>query len=393
MPAATATSAQSAKRPMQLDLFYELSCPPGLARSEADTFHETLEELVEADRLGFGTAWLVEHHFMPGYSHSAAPDAVLAACAAQTKRLGLGLGIVPLPYHHPLHVAERVATLDVLARGRVEFGYGRGFSPKEYAAFGVAMGDSRRLTDHALEIVLEAWTGASIERADGPWPFGPLEVVPRPVQRPHPPIWSAAVSPESFERAAERGHGVLAGPFKPWFMVREDIKRYHEAWDRHHQGDAHTAVPRAGMTVGILCLEDGRRARRLASEGIVWFYRHLLDQTRPVLERLYEGYEYYRRFGPFRWLMAHGLSLSVLERLGMVVVGTPQHCRERLEAIGASGVNRVLCAVGAGTLETGLVRESMALLAEEVLPALSGPASQGADLAEVTAPQRRATPV
>jgi alkanesulfonate monooxygenase SsuD/methylene tetrahydromethanopterin reductase-like flavin-dependent oxidoreductase (luciferase family) len=116
---------------VRFDLFYELSMPPLLARSEAQMFADALAELELADTLGFDTAWLVEHHFMPGYSHSSKPELFLAAAAARTRRLRLGLAIVPLPYHHPVHVCERVAMLDVLCGGRLELGIGRGFSPAE----------------------------------------------------------------------------------------------------------------------------------------------------------------------------------------------------------------------------------------------------------------------
>jgi alkanesulfonate monooxygenase SsuD/methylene tetrahydromethanopterin reductase-like flavin-dependent oxidoreductase (luciferase family) len=355
---------------MHFDLFYELSVPAFLPRNEAQVFQESLDELAFADRLRFRTAWLVEHHFMPEYSHSAAPDLFLAAASQRTRRLRLGHGIIPLPYHHPLQVAERVATLDILAQGRTEFGFGRGFSPQEYAAFGQRMEDSRSYTDEALRVILAAWQQSRLTFHGTHFEFDDLPVIPRPVQSPHPPLWTAAVSPESFELAARLGVGVLAGPFKPWFMVREDIRLYRQAWAAAGWDRATDADPRVGMTVGIFCHEDGRRARSMAKEGLVWFYQRLLGQTRPILEKLYAGYEYYRRFGAFSGLLTHTVSLPVLEQLGMVVVGTPAQCRERLERLAAGGVDHVLCAVGAGVMPTAAVQESMALLDGEVIPAL-----------------------
>ncbi len=349
---------------MHLDLFFELPVPPFGERDEARIHLDTLEEIALADQLGFGTAWLVEHHFMKGYSHSSAPDLFLAACAPRTQRIRLGLGIVPLPYHHPVHVAERVATLDILSRGRVEFGFGRGFSPKEYQAFAIPMGESRTRTQEALEVIRAAFGEGPLDFQGKHFHLEGLEVLPKPVQRPHPPLWMAAVSPESFIQAARCQVGVLAGPFKPWPMVKEDIRRYRGAWSGK-------APPRVGMALGIFCLEDGKRARALSREGFVWFYRKLLDQTRPLLRRLYASYGYYRKFSLLGKLMEMTLSLTVLERLGMVVVGTPERCLERLEALREEGVDHVLCAIGAGTLPSPWIRESMAHLAG-LIPQVSG---------------------
>lgn len=358
---------------MKCDLFHELSVPPFGGRSEAQVFTDTLEELTLADTLGFTTAWLVEHHFMPEYSHSSAPEMFLSAVGQRTRRMRLGHAIVPLPYHHPVRVAERLATLDILTGGRVEFGFGRGFSPAEYGVFGVDMADSRSLTEEALAVILRCFEPGPVSFEGRHFRFDNLEVVPGVVQSPHPPIWTAAVSPESFDLAARLGVGALVGPFKPWFMVREDIRRYRRAW-REHQGDG---APHAGhnnrvaMTVAILCMEDGAQARRAAREPFEWFYRRLLGQTRPVLEKLYETYEYYRRLGRFRGFLDHAVNLKLLDTLGMAVVGDPDHCAARLRTLAEEGVDHVLCAFGAGAMDTHAVRQSMALFAREVMPRLT----------------------
>ncbi len=363
---------------MHVDLFYELSVPRHLGRSEREVFEETLQELAFAEQYGFSTAWLVEHHFMPEYSHSSAPDLFLAAAAQRTGRLRLGHAVIPLPYTHPVHVAERLATLDILSGGRVEFGYGRGFSPHEYAAFGLDMAESRSLTEEALAVIRLAFSAAPVNHCGRHFRLQDLSIVPTVVQRPHPPIWSAAVSPESFELAARAAVGVLAGPFKPWFMVREDIRRYRSVWRAAH-GDA-PAPPgrnsRVGMTVGVYCLEDGQRARRLARAPLEWFYRQLLRQTRPVLQQLFRGYEHYRRIGRLGGLLDLTTNLTALETLGMAIVGDPAYCIGRLQALAAAGVDHVLCAIGAGAMPSADVRECIRVLGESVLPHLGVPAPE-----------------
>jgi alkanesulfonate monooxygenase SsuD/methylene tetrahydromethanopterin reductase-like flavin-dependent oxidoreductase (luciferase family) len=338
--------------------------PPALGRTEAEVLADSLAEIELADRLGFHGVWLVEHHFLPGYSHSSKPDLILAALAQRTLRLRLGLGVVPLPYHHPVHVAERVATLDLLCRGRLELGIGRGFSPQEYAAFGVAMAESRSLVEESLAILRAAAQDAPVTFAGRHFKLDAVTIVPRPVQQPYPPLWSAAVSPDTFEWAAREGLGVLAGPFKPWLMVATDIARYRAAWRRPEP-------PRIGMTVGMLCLRDGKRARALAAPAMRWFYDELLRVTTPVLENLLPSYEQFHDLGRFRRLLRFGARPRLLDLAGLSVVGTPAECIARLERYGKAGVTHVLCAVGAGALPTEIIRESLECIAAEVLPALA----------------------
>lgn len=356
---------------MHFDLFYELAVPPHLDRSEADTYRDALAELELADRLGFHGVWLVEHHFMRGYSHSSKPEMFLAAAAQRTRRLRLGLGIVPLPYHHPVHVAERIATLDILSDGRLEAGVGRGFSPEEFAVFGASMADSRELVTEALQILRASFGPDPFTHHGARWRFDGLDVLPKPVQKPGPPLWTAAVSPESFDWAAREGIGALAGPFKPWFMVRHDVERYLGQW----RGPG---PERAGMTVGILCLEDGRRAKRLAHDAFLWFYRELYRTTLPVLEKLYPGYERFRELGRFRALVKLGINVALLETFGMVIAGDPDECERKLRAYRDAGVTHMLLAVGAGAVPTELVRESLACLSTHVLPRFAAPAARAA---------------
>ncbi len=365
---------------MHFDLFYELSVPTFAARSEAQAVHELLAEIELADTLGFRTAWLVEHHFMREYSHSSAPALVLAAAAQRTRRLRLGHAIVPLPYHHPVHVAEQLATLDILSHGRVEFGFGRGFSPREYEAFGIEMASSRARVAESLAILRQFFTGAPVHFTGRYYRLEALDILPKVLQRPHPPLWMAAVSPESFEYAAREGLGVLVGPFKPWFMVRADIERYRAAWRTAHGARRDPGLnPRVGMTLGVFCLEDGRRARALAKRHLVWFYRALLAQTAPVLERLHAGYEYYRRLGTLKPLVEKTLSLAALEAAGMAVVGDPEHCRRKLETYRSAGVDHLLLAVCPGGTPSEVVRESLQLLGTKVVPRFAGPEGPGGE--------------
>ena len=343
---------------MRFDLFHELAMPPQLARSEAQAVADYLDEIVLAEQLGFGGAWLVEHHFMRGYSHCSKPEILLAAAAARTRRIRLGLGVIPAPYHHPVHIVEKVAMLDVVSNGRLEVGVGRGFAPKELQVFGAEMAQSRAATQEALDVLRLSFTRAPIN-----FRGTQIEILPHVVQQPHPPLWSAAVSPAGFEWSARNGLGVLAGPFKPWFMTHADIRRYRESW----VGDA---SPRIGMTLGILCLPDAKRAQTLAKPAFEWFYRALYQSTLPVLEKLYPSYEAFAELGKFRQLLSMGINAKLLQTFGMAVAGSPAQCIEALSKYRAAGVTHMLLAVGAGALPSEVVRESMQCIAEEVMPVM-----------------------
>ena len=349
-----------------LDLFYEFAVPPHAGRAESTVYAESLAEIELADALGFHGVWLTEHHLMRGYSHASKPELILAALARRTSRLRLGLGVIPLPYHHPVHVAERIATLDLLCDGRLDVGIGRGFSPQEYATFGVQMADSRSLVDESLAIVRAAAGGTPFDFAGRHFSLEGVDVVPRSVQRPHPPLWSAAVSPETLEWAAREGLGVLAGPFKPWFMVAADIRRFRAAWP-------HPEPMRIGMTIGLLCLADGERARRLAAPAFRWFYDALLRVTAPVLENLLPSYEQFHDLGRFRRLLRLGARPRLLELAGLTIAGTPAECLTRMRRYRDAGVTHLLCSIGAGALPTAVVRESLECIASDVLPALRVP--------------------
>ena len=353
---------------MKIDLFYELAAPAEFGKTESGVYAEVLDEIALADRLGFHGAWLVEHHFARGYSHSSAPDLFLAAASQRTSRIRLGHAVVVLPYHHPIHVAERAAALDILSGGRLELGVGRGFSPAEYACFGAQMRDSRAHVAELLAILRQAASGP-VKHQGRLFQIEDAEVVPKPLQRPHPPLWTAAVSPATFAWAAKEAIGVLAGPFKPWFLTRQDLTRYRRSWRAAH-GDTNPAGanPRFAMTVGVLCLKDRRQARRLAEQVFPWYYRLLLEQVRPILQSLQESYEYYRRLGTLRPLLQHAINLPLLERLGMVVVGDPDDCARGFESFRRAGVDHLICAVGAGALDSDVTKQSLEVMADHLLP-------------------------
>src|SRR2546427_8521846 len=167
-----------------------------------------LDEIVLAERLGFGECWLAEHHFTD-YSILPSPNLIIATALARTTRMRFGNYVNVMPFHHPLRLAAEAAMLDNLARGRFDFGIGKGVRPGEFAKLGLQFDDATAMTDEAIEIVLKAWTEEACIHEGRFWRFPELSLRPRPFQRPHPPLHMVASRPASAGEAA--GMGAASG--------------------------------------------------------------------------------------------------------------------------------------------------------------------------------------
>ena len=161
--------------------------------------------------MGFHSVWFSEHHFRPEWSHNSAPDLTLAAISQRTSRIRLGIGVVLAPIHHPLHTAVRMATLDILSRGLVDVGLGRTGYPYQLTPFGSDLKDARRMWREYAEVLPKIWTEKTISHQGRYYQISPREVLPKPLQKPHPPLWSACFSEETTRLAADMGLGALLG--------------------------------------------------------------------------------------------------------------------------------------------------------------------------------------
>ncbi|MEJ7584747.1 MAG: LLM class flavin-dependent oxidoreductase [Acidimicrobiales bacterium] len=202
---------------MKFGLFYEHQLPrPWQADSELTLIQNALEQVELADRVGFDVVWEVEHHFLEEYSHSSAPEVFLAACSQRTKQIRLGHGIIQTApaYNHPARTAERLAMLDLVSGGRVEFGSGESSSEAELAGFGIDPFHKRDMWLEGLEVTLRCMTETPFTGVEGTWvTMPPRNVVPKPVQQPHPPLWVACSRRDTILLAAEKGIGSLTFAF------------------------------------------------------------------------------------------------------------------------------------------------------------------------------------
>ena len=225
---------------MQFGIFYEHQLPrPWTDGAEQRLFQEALEQVELADRLGLDYAWEVEHHFLEEYSHSSAPEVFLAAASQRTRRIRLGHGIVlaPPPYNHPARVAERIATLDLVSNGRVDFGTGESASRAELEGFNITPAQRREMWREAVEqianmLVMEPYPGYIGNYFTMPC----RNVVPKPVQKPHPPLWVACSNRDTIRLAARLGLGVLTFAFIDPTEAKQWIDDYYTLTLRGRSG-------------------------------------------------------------------------------------------------------------------------------------------------------------
>jgi alkanesulfonate monooxygenase SsuD/methylene tetrahydromethanopterin reductase-like flavin-dependent oxidoreductase (luciferase family) len=328
---------------------------PGPARSFATMYEELLEQIEYAEEQGLEVVWLAEHHFV---SYSASPSPLMFAikAAGRTRRIRFGTGVLVLPFYHPLRLAGEVAVADILTGGRLEIGVGRGAYPYEFERYAVPFTEGRDRTQECLEIMLRAWQEDNIAHQGRFHSFPPVTVLPKPLQRPHPPIWIAALSPESFKYAIARGHHLLSTVFRdPLDKVAEKIDVYHRALK-----DA--GKVEADCDLGILRIAyvaDTEAAAREALPHVVKSHRtwhHLHFGTESVRGGVVSSDPVENEPSPE----------EAYERL---VIGSPERCIRQIQALEAVGVKLLLMNMNFGNMTHRETMRSLRLFGQEILPA------------------------
>jgi alkanesulfonate monooxygenase SsuD/methylene tetrahydromethanopterin reductase-like flavin-dependent oxidoreductase (luciferase family) len=214
---------------VKFGLFYQMPCAD--TQSEPVRYEETIEQIIHADALGFDCAWLAELHFFKAFSIMASPLIVATAVAQRTKNIRLGIAVNLLPLYHPLRGAEDGATVDILSNGRLEFGVGRGAIPVHFSGFNVSRDESRERFEESLDVIHKAWTTESFSHSGKYYQIPETSVVPKPVQKPHPPIRVAANSPDTAVFAGKARYPVfVASVTNPLPRMFEQVATYRKAW-------------------------------------------------------------------------------------------------------------------------------------------------------------------
>ena len=226
----------------EFGLFFQL--PQADGQDVPQRYRDTIAQIVHADRIGWDAAWLAEMHFVREFSVLPSPMVTMAAAATQTERIRLGTGVALLPLSDPIRAAEDAATVDIISGGRLEYGIGRGSIGEHFAGFNVSMSNREGRFSEALEVIRQAWSDEPVNFIGQHFQYRDVNVVPKPIQRPGPPLRMAANSDESFTRAAEEGWRVFASPITAF---AEDLDRrfgmYHEARPEAPTSDAGLLLP------------------------------------------------------------------------------------------------------------------------------------------------------
>lgn len=361
---------------MRIGLFYQIQVPkPWTASSESQRIHEALEQIPYAEQQGFSSVWFSEHHFRPVWSHNSAPDLTLAAVSQRTSRIRLGIGVVLAPIHHPLHVAARMATLDILSHGRVDVGLGRTGYPYQLTPFGSDLGDTRGMWQEFADVLPRIWTQEEIEYHGTYFQIPRREVLPKPVQKPHPPLWSACGSDETARLTGNLNMGGLFGSEGGPGRVEQLMALYRDALaTAPAAGPAHT--PRAALMTAGFCHENPDVVAERGTELVGWY----IEQQRERARLVWRDYDpatvppdyqdYYKRDqrlagGPYP---GEPTPREVRERGTSFCVGTPADCIRFLEMYEALGIEEVflLCAIGPARNEE--VLHTIRLFGEQIIP-------------------------
>ncbi len=265
---------------MKFGLFYELQLPKP---ADADTwdpdaehriFHEMLDQVELADSLGFDYVFQVEHHFLEEYSHSSAPEMMMAALSQRTKNIRLGHGIVLTPpgYNHPARIAERIASLDILSNGRVEFGTGESSSEMELGGFGVERGVKKAMWEEATREITNMLVDVPYRGFDGEFFSMPARnVIPKPVQKPHPPLWVAASRRETTMVAARLGMASLGFGFETPEELAERTQEYYRLIREECMPIGHAINPGLGVLSTFMCAPTDEEAVKRSANGPGFF--------------------------------------------------------------------------------------------------------------------------
>ncbi|MCP4908872.1 MAG: LLM class flavin-dependent oxidoreductase [bacterium] len=373
---------------MKFGLIYEISLPRQLeaeGKTESDAFWEAIEQIRLAEALGFDSVWAVEHHFLEDLARCSSPEVFLAAVAQHTIRMRIGHGVVllPTPFNHPFRVAERVATLDILSRGRVEFGSGRSITGEELGGFDIDPDESKAMWDESVRLIPRMWTEHEFSGCEGRFvqiPPGRV-VVPKPVQKPHPPMWMACTSPSSYETAGRYGMGLLSFSAGLDSGLAERLAEYRKQIRQAEPIGAFVNEAAAAFCT-MYCHEDDALARERGGSSAVTHLGFMDQYYGGIFES--KGYEEFaesskpygggaNETGKDRPLSAQLVDAGPdgLISSATICVGDPERCTEIVRRYEEAGFDHYLALVQFGLLTHEETMESLQLFAEKVMPHFS----------------------
>ena len=350
---------------LRFGTFFFFQAAPG--QRHEDIIRNELTQVEWSEELGFDEVWFTEHHFID-YGLSVDPATLAAAAASRTRRVRIGLAAAILPFHHPLRLAEQMALVDILSDGRLDVGVGRGNRPAEFAGYRVPQQESRERFDETVDVMQRGWTEERFSYHGRFFSFDDVRVIPKPVQRPHPPLYQVCVTKDGIENTALRGwpmlNSVLFGPVDQ-LVTNRDI--YVNTLDKAGRtpGEIAALLSRWGVSRQIYVADTDARALEEAKAAEVWYqdsFRRFviperIEDAHPTLQPGFRAMA--DRLGKVTW---EGLVAETL------AFGSPDTVARHIEHMRSIGVGQILCWMNFGGLPQDKVRRSMELFAREVMP-------------------------
>ncbi len=366
---------------MKFALFYEIPVArPWTPGKEHRAYKDVIEQAVFGEEMGFHSFWTVEHHFLEEFSHCSNPEVLYGAIAARTSKLRIGYGVrlTPRPYNHPVRTAESVAVLDLISDGRVEFGTGRSATRLELEGFGIDPHETRAMLSEAIDHIVGCWTHDEWEFQGRYWSMPRRRVLPKPLQQPHPPIWSATTSLDGHYEVGKMGVGLLS------FAVGvppEDLIPRVEAF---RKGQAECLEPKGSfrnervVTFTMAhCGDSNARAFAEAEESMVWYPKHgakIIADLADYAQSFREDLGSYHYAGELKQTAASGaldqLDFGYIRDAGAAMVGDPDRCIEIAKRYEAAGCDLLFCLLNPYKMTHAQVMRSIELLGRHVIPEL-----------------------
>jgi alkanesulfonate monooxygenase SsuD/methylene tetrahydromethanopterin reductase-like flavin-dependent oxidoreductase (luciferase family) len=354
---------------VKFGILYEICRPDAEWATEAEIYHQALEQCVIAEEVGFDHMWAVEHHFLENYSLSSAPEVFLSAVAQRTSRIRIGHGVRLLPpaFNHPARTAASAAVLDILSNGRLEFGVGRSITEQELGGFGLPPEVSRPAMVEVLPEIVKMWTEHTYPGHEGEhFSMPPRVVQPKPLQDPHPPLWMACTQPSSFEIAASHGTGALAFGLGLPGDLAEAVRVYKAAIRDPHQ-QAGKLVNNNIAAAGVMfCSANGKRAQEMGGAAQLWYAANAASLFSPWASAEVPGYEYYHQLSQDPSLFEAEALQQRLDDV-MSLVGTPDKVAGGVQRYEDLGVDQLICIVQVGWVAHEDICASLRLFGSEVI--------------------------
>jgi alkanesulfonate monooxygenase SsuD/methylene tetrahydromethanopterin reductase-like flavin-dependent oxidoreductase (luciferase family) len=353
---------------MKFGIIYEHSVlRPWDEESEYRVYQQAAEQVVVAEQAGFDQVWEVEHHFLEEYSHSSAPEVFLSFCAARTEkiRFGHGIALALPPVNHPARVAERAAVLDLMSNGRLEFGTGRSATWTELGAFGCEPDHTKEMWDECTRAIVKMWRSDSFSWDGRFFSFPERNVIPKPRQKPHPPLWVAVQSPETAVQAGERGIGALGVTLAAPVDYVNIVRDYRRAI-RTCEPIGEFVNDQVNAVAFMFCGEDDAEAKGIGGNAVLQFMTRAVHLT--GVGAVYPSPAYH----------AHSSALPLRTRPGDIVgpvaegtpIGDPDACIRALRFWEEAGVDRMVFLITVGeAIPHERVLQSLRLFGEQVMPA------------------------